>query len=296
MTNWFCSVFNTPTPGMLFDLRCDIILLENQIPFFILNRLFEIVPIPEQCTQSLTDLAYRFFRNMIPGDHEFHRAKFSQEGNHLLDLIRHCFLPINPRVKRKEDSEFLNVAGLKPAITLQAAGIKLKKSKTENLLDIKFTTNNGVLHIPPIRIHQYTESLIRNFIALEQCACDDTQHILSYVILLKSFISSPRDVKLLENKEILTNYAQEEEKDVSELFERLYRAVDVRKLKDFYFDGLSEQVSLYQKSSRGKWTKRSKGEIPAPPPRMILVISVLILVTSFAGTLFSVLSFFLRRS
>lgn len=40
------------TPGLLFDLRCNMILIENQIPFFVLQSLYQIIPIPEQCNQS----------------------------------------------------------------------------------------------------------------------------------------------------------------------------------------------------------------------------------------------------
>ena len=53
-------------PGMLFDLRSSRMLLENQIPLFILQRLFEVVQIPKQCTHFLTELAFRLIKYMIP--------------------------------------------------------------------------------------------------------------------------------------------------------------------------------------------------------------------------------------
>ncbi|KAJ6720959.1 PROTEIN putative (DUF247)-RELATED-RELATED [Salix viminalis] len=207
-------------PGMLFDLRSDLMLLENQIPLFILQRLFEVVPTPTECTQSFAKLAFHFFKYMIPGDPQIHQQKFSQEGNHLLDLICHCLLPTHPGVKGTNPDQ----KHFRCATGLQAAGIRIKGSRTKNLLDIKFA--RGVLEIPHVIIHQYTESLFRNLIALEHSSCDGVQHITSYVFLMKSLVGSDKDVKLLQKKDILTNY-DVTEKEVATLFEKLCEGVDL---------------------------------------------------------------------
>lgn len=225
---------------------------------------------------------------MIPGDHRIHREKFSLEGNHLLDLIRHCFLPTFPRVKVKQDG---TQTGLQSAKKLKESGIRFKKAKTENLLDIKFV--DGVLEIPPIQVHQYTESLLRNLIAFEQCPCDNTQHISSYVILMKSLICSEKDVKFLKRRQILCNF-DASEKDVSKLFERLSKTVNLRYLKDFCFDGLCEQVNEYKRNNWPRmWRVRKKGR-SQNVPKIYLIAILLLLIVTFVGTLFSILSFFLR--
>lgn len=280
------------SPGSLSDLRRDMMLLENQIPFFILQRLFEIVPLPEKFNQSLTSLAFQFFRNMIPGDRTIHRERFSLDGNHLLDLIRHCFLPTIPRVKPSEANA---TQRLESAKMLKEAGVLIKKSKTENLLDIKFA--HGVLEIPPIRVHQHTESLLRNLIAFEQCPCDNTQHISSYVILMKSLIPTRKDAKSLKRRQILINY-DVDENDGSRLFDRLSKGVNEGDLKDFCFDGLCEQVMKYKKTGwrrvLSKKKKRPQGKAALPETK-IFGIAILLLVITSVGTLFSVLSFFLHH-
>ncbi|GFQ06449.1 upf0481 protein at3g47200 [Phtheirospermum japonicum] len=68
-------------------LRCDLILFENQIPFFVLEQIFHLVPIPKQCQISLFELALCFFRKLIPGDHsQFNIDIFAPQTHHLLDL------------------------------------------------------------------------------------------------------------------------------------------------------------------------------------------------------------------
>ncbi|KAI9194974.1 hypothetical protein LWI28_010522 [Acer negundo] len=311
------------TPGMLYRVRCNLIMIENQIPFFILQELFRIVSIPKQCNHSITDLAFIFFRTMIPRDHLLHKEKFSQESNHLLDLVRHCYLPTFPRIQAKQNIE-QNCSFRGPATKLKKSGIKLMRARrrVENLLDIKF--NKGVLEIPKIHIRSFTETLFRNFIAFEQClSCQDhnnnnetslahSQHISSYVVLMNSLIVSDKDVKFLENQDILLTDDNVYEKDICQLFKRLdgcalknVNNVDAldHQLTDFYFDGLCEQVNGYKtwscwkkeestisSSSSNRQTKKF-----ASWTLLFVAAAILLLALTFFGTLFSVLSFFLRR-
>ncbi|KAE8658764.1 Aldehyde dehydrogenase 22A1 [Hibiscus syriacus] len=289
-------VFNTS--GLLYDLRCDMMLLENQIPYFILQQMFEIVPVPDHCKLSLTELAFRFFRDMIPGDHRLHLTKFGQEGNHLLDLIRHCFLPTIPRIKVKDEE----VRGLPyKADKLKAAGVKLKKASTEDLLDIKFV--KGVLEIPPVEVHQYTETLLQNLIAFKQSKSGTTKHISSYVLFMKTLLEDEKGVKLIKRKQILTNYDVSENKQVGTLFHRLWEEMKVMENvnDEFYYDGLCEQVKEYKRSS---WQPRLKmtspirpGYLQEPPPlsRIMIVVVVLFGILVLVGALFSIISFFRHK-
>ncbi|KAK3188571.1 hypothetical protein Dsin_028132 [Dipteronia sinensis] len=311
------------TPGLLYRVRCNLIMIENQIPFFILQELFQIVQIPKQCHHSITDLAFIFFKIMIPGDHLLHKEKFSQESNHLLDLVRHCYLPTVQRIQAKKNV-IQNYKFRGTATELKESGIKLMRARrrVENLLDIKF--NKGVLEIPTIHIHSFTETLFRNFIAFEQClSCQDcnnnnnnvtslahTQHISSYVVLMKSLMVSDKDVKFLHNQDILLTDVDVDEKDSNQLFIRLGECAmkNVNNIdsqdhqwKDFYFDGLCEQVNGYK-----TWCcrKTSESNSSSQTPRkekfaswtvLFVAAAILLIALTFFGTLFSVLSFFLRR-
>ncbi|KAF8401322.1 hypothetical protein HHK36_012256 [Tetracentron sinense] len=240
------------TPRMLFSLRCDMILLENQLPFFVLEHLFNLVPIPKQCGESLTELAFRFFKTIIPGDKQILQEKFNQEGSHLLDLIHNCYLPTYLKVLPKREGRHY---GLHCATKLQESGVKFKKAKAaSSLLDIKF--GKGVLEFPPIKIHHYTDSLLRNLVALEQCYEDFGLHISSYALLIGSLIRSRKDVKLLHGKGILTNSLDNDE-EVSALFNMLCKEVKVA-VEDFYYEGLCEQVNSYKRANGCEWWAKLK--------------------------------------
>ena len=228
-------------------LRCDMILLENQYPLFVLQRLFNLVPTPQQ-SKSLNGLAFHFFRTMIPGNKKATQDKFSQEGNHLLDLIHNCFLPtfseVHPAAEKptppKQSSKREK---LQSASKLHESGIKLRKVNEGVVLDIAF--ENGLLSIPEVKIHQYTETLLRNLIAGEECNCDNFVHVTSYVFLLSKLISSPKDAKFLRQKKILIS-SLKEDNDISELFKKLSKEVEKNQ---FYFDWLCEQVNEYKSAT-----------------------------------------------
>ncbi|CAL0310506.1 unnamed protein product [Lupinus luteus] len=78
--------------GILPFLCSDFLLLENQIPFFILERLFEL---PEVLGEDLTlsSIAIKFFNNSMCMPKDILDQKSSWVGNHLLDLVRTCFIP-----------------------------------------------------------------------------------------------------------------------------------------------------------------------------------------------------------
>ncbi|KAI3916326.1 hypothetical protein MKW98_004767 [Papaver atlanticum] len=194
---------------MLFSVRSDMILLENQLPFFVLQRLFELVPFPKQCDGSLLELAFRFFRIVIPGDDDdILHEKFSREGNHLLDLVRNTYLPSYQKVTPKQSSETLR------------------------------------------NIHNYTNNLLRNLIALELCSVNSTMYITSYVLFMDGLIQSPNDVKVLRQHKIITNCLGNDEM-VPEFFKKLVCDQNIIG-KDNFYSGLCEQVNAYNRRTH-KW-------------------------------------------
>ncbi|PKI78271.1 hypothetical protein CRG98_001329 [Punica granatum] len=295
------------TPGKLFDLRCDMVLLENQIPMFVLQRLFQVVRAPEQCEQSLSDLLYRFFRNMIPGEPRNLREKFNDEAHHFLDLIHNCLIPtVSYPIGTKPQDETETIPspagkGIKPARELKRAGVKFKcRANNASLLDIDF--KNGMLQIPPLVLNQSTERLFKNLVALEQTRCVNLPCVSSYVRLIHCLISSEKDEKLLEEVGIVTNLLDKDVR-VSGLFRDICEGVTVE--EDFHYEGLCDQVEEYCEAKKRKWKKlkrkrknRSPGAVASlgSGSSSVLVVAVLILVFTALGAMFSALSFFLHRN
>ncbi|KAM0962580.1 hypothetical protein ACFX13_022104 [Malus domestica] len=278
------------TVGMLFGMRNDLaLLLENQIPFFVVQRLFQLVPLPKKCNESLSELAARFCKRIIPGDDEHViQDKFNREGYHLLDLIRHSILPTYPKLPPKEDAPPKNIDCAK---ILKRAGIKFKSARSPSFLDIKFS--HGVFKIPSLEVHGYTETLLRNLVALEQRQIDDTvQHVTSYAFLMGCLISSEKDVKFLRRREILT-HDEKKDNEVFEVFKNLCKEIS---LKDFYYVRIFEEVGEYKRKSwHEKRQKLKHKHLKTSTSVVVFVVAILLLLLTFVGACFSILTFALHH-
>ncbi|KAI3922194.1 hypothetical protein MKX01_005883 [Papaver californicum] len=180
-----------------------------------------------------------------------------------------------------------------PSVTeLKRAGVRFKKGSTEgSVLDIKF--NDGVLVIPPIIIQDKTDLLFRNIIAYEQCSDGRDMYMTSYAFLMDSLIDSAQDVEMLRNKGIITNILGSDE-DVSNLFNKLCCELII---DNFYYFQLRDQVNDYYKRRRHFWKAIVKRDYCNNPCQVLsLVAGFLLIVLTFTGAVFAILSFFVHKS
>ncbi|CAK9176816.1 unnamed protein product [Ilex paraguariensis] len=239
----------TSNAWMVPAIRRDLALLENQIPFEVLQKLFDTVrlscsptdPLTSACSCSLPEHAMLFFQPVLNTDRDPSISKeLGQYNRHFLGMLHKFYLPQNPPIKCSEDKK---ACGFRYCATeLSEAGIKFKNGTQGRLLDI--TTSKGVVVIPPFSIDETLDLLLRNLIAFEQCSFRTTHHISSYVFLMSGLIKSSNDIKFLQSKGILTNILGKAE-DASTFFSRMYNGVV---LKEFYFTELCEEVNAYTKS------------------------------------------------
>ncbi|KAK6919402.1 Protein of unknown function DUF247, plant [Dillenia turbinata] len=278
-----------PRLAMLYNLQRDLLLLENQIPFFVLEHLYEFRK-NNEC-HSLVHLTLSFFRNIMPMEGELHSPTFETSPKHLLDLVMHALFPHPTRI-----------AGIEPmmpqalyqdiisAAELELYGVKFKRGKSTSLADIQF--HNGVLEIPPIVVQESTVSLFRNLLALEQCSDEYTGLFTSYAIFMDCLINGEKDVELLLRNGIMQTWVNDVQELVT-LFNRL--SVDVvANLEDFHFRRLFHDVNLY--CSRPWNQQRAYLVRNYYDVRWDLLNSVFLFILTFTQTLFSVLSYYPRNN
>ncbi|KAK1436344.1 hypothetical protein QVD17_02123 [Tagetes erecta] len=223
------------TPQVFSHLRHDLVLLDNQIPFFILQHLFNLVPIPTQCNDcSLIELAFRFFRRMVPDDPHNLQDKYGQEIHHLLDLIHQSFIPRTHFLQQKPQHHQSQM-NIQTATHLHKIGTRFKKTVSPSVLGVRF--NKGALRIPALTYHDLMETLLRNLVAMEKCY-DATKYVTSYVFLMRSLIQSNDDAKILHKKGII-----DKEEEFVTLFSKIHVEIDA---KDFYYADLCENLNGFK--------------------------------------------------
>ncbi|XP_042520288.1 UPF0481 protein At3g47200-like [Macadamia integrifolia] len=271
------------TPWMDTYLRVDLMLLENQVPWSVLECLFNLT-VPVQRSHSLAELALGFFDTMMPMTVPA-RSSSRHERKHLLDLLWNSIISASAYIEETlENDQYWEVI---PSVTdLVEAGVKFRKGNPEELLNIKF--ENGVMEIPPLLIQGSTERLFRNLIAYEQCNYFLPNRITSYVVLLDGFLNSSKDVHLLGEKGILENWLSTEE-DASLFFSRAWTGGS---LQQFYYVGICQKVNAYYRTSWHKWRATLKRDYFNNPWTIISLIgAIVLLVLTFLQTLYSILSY-----
>ncbi|RDX86925.1 UPF0481 protein, partial [Mucuna pruriens] len=190
------------TPWLSTSIRLDLLLLENQLPFFLLRTLFNL-----SCTSTslagnnniptFLQLTLRFFDYYKRSELNFDNISI----RHFTDLTRSFHLQY-PQQRRKPNL----VEHLPSATELSEAGVRFKGNTDSHrcLLDLKFS--GGVLEIPQLFVEDGTEVLFRNMVALEQCHYPRDSYITDYVAVMDFLINTSRDVDILVRKGVLVNW------------------------------------------------------------------------------------------
>ncbi|KAG6490668.1 UPF0481 protein At3g47200-like [Zingiber officinale] len=301
----------------MHGIQRDMIMLENQLPLFILDRLLGIqIGRPDQ-HGLVARLAVRFFDPLMPTDEPLRKADrariesstraaatesfdpLTETGLHCLDIFRRSLLLTGPKpeprlwikrwshTRRVADRRRLQL--IHCVTELREAGIKFRKRKTDRFWDIKFA--DGVLKIPRLLIHDGTKSLFLNLIALEQCHSDCTKDITSYVIFMNNLINSEVDVSYLHYRGIIEHWLGSD-RDVADLFNKLCQEV-VFDFDDSYLSELSERVNRYYNHRWNTWGASLKHRYFGNPWAIIsLIAAVFLLLLTCAQTFYSAYAYY----
>lgn len=208
------------------NIRLDLLLLENQLPFFVLENLFNLscpsapAAAPNRKIPSFLELTFDYFIY-------YNRSKLTSQNiriMHFTDLIRifHLQYPLqHPLQHRLQTDE--TIIHLPSATELSEAGVEFKvNTQSDCLLDLKFS--GRVLQIPQLKVEDWTERLFRNMVALEQCYYPEQSYITDYVAILDFLVNTSRDVDLLVRKRVLVNWLGESD-SVASMFNGLWKNI-----------------------------------------------------------------------
>jgi hypothetical protein len=266
-------IFNKP--WMRQEIRFDLCLLENQLPFFIVEDLFNLSKIlhhrKEYSMIKLThDLLSCAWDSWVPKD--ILKKNNLSEAEHFVDFLRICQQPAEHMQPKK-----LKTLTAPSVAELHRAGIKFNLGSSINVLHIKFDDNEGTLEIPRLMILDQTEILFRNLQAFEQCNCDAYKYICNYITMLSLLVPDAKDVEILVKKGIIENWLHDNDA-VSRLVRNLSKE-NVINVNNFYFSGVVEDLNKYYRKRRHKWKASLKQNYFRNPWTIISVVAAAVLVT-----------------
>uniref|UniRef100_A0A7N2LGE6 Uncharacterized protein n=1 Tax=Quercus lobata TaxID=97700 RepID=A0A7N2LGE6_QUELO len=220
----------------------DLILLENQLPFFILDCLYDQCGITgfHKCFLTLA-CNYFFDRKKLPTDKELSTDEM-KGVKHFTDLYRHFYHPPKHGIGDQNTDQQPH-----SATKLDNAGLIFENLIClENFPSLKRFQIRLV--IPEFVVHDRIEEIFRNLMALEQCHYPDEAYICNYIKLLDFLINREEDVELLVDKKIIVNSLGSNHA-VAKMINHLCREIVGTKS---YYSKVTEKLDKYYNSS---WNK-----------------------------------------
>ncbi|XP_042479668.1 UPF0481 protein At3g47200-like [Macadamia integrifolia] len=271
-----------------WEIKTDLIKLENQLPFFVLEHLHSLTFDPHELLPQYNTFSHYIYVNLlkwyaqglhgptIDSDEQIKSLQLPEGGaKHFLHLLGCVLIPSSP-ARTEQGEKYLRLTSC--ATELRSAGIKFRKkeksdSPKTSLFDVAFDTNKGILTIPTIIIFDETELILRNLIAFEQ-GKQSTAYFTAYAAFMDDLIDTVRDVELLEQKGIITNILGSP-KDVVTLFNNITKQVV---LVEPYYSGVIKDLEDYHNKSWNKWIANLRQNYFQTPWASISVVAAVILL------------------
>ncbi|GKV45293.1 hypothetical protein SLEP1_g52398 [Rubroshorea leprosula] len=202
----------------------DLILVENQLPFFV---LWEFLGIASQDRRTWIEGIIVSYKGVMP--------KLKNLGS----------MPEGKQGERHVKWDFI-----RSATKLREAGIKFRRGNEHDLFDIKF--ENGTLYIPPVNFEDRIELLYFNIIAYEQFDNSGSRKRLTeYVTVMDFLIDTEKDVELLCQKDIMYHWLGTDEA-AAKMFNRLGSELLIN--SDFFF--YAKLFNNVNKHCHEPWNRR----------------------------------------
>lgn len=320
---------NAQLIGQWYDVFVthDLLLLENQIPFFIVEGIYEVLTsnkmVPTTtCKSSVAQYMEKYVSFYPTAIRESNRPK---DFDHLLHLCHmyfrhssnqdehddlstrhyiHQFLQLgrdylsnlgwsrNVHLGLSHDGHFPN--RWRRATQYHEAGIEFsRRTQSErnphSLLDIKL--RGGVLEIPFLFVDEESIVRFRNFIALEQTSPQVGNDVTAYIIFMAKLMSMPDDVALLARKGVIAHHMRTD-KEVSQLFTRLTKGVVFDFYGNYYLNPLCIALEAYYQNRLHRWVAWLRHNHLSNPWLVVAALAgVIVLFCTIAQTVLTVESY-----
>ncbi|CAL5439120.1 unnamed protein product [Camellia sinensis] len=223
----------------------DLLLFENQLPFFVLNELFDLTVAHIACTpptHTLGKYVILYFPNMWKSKNDGTITAMATTTNnnydHILDILHNHYRHPDANPRYGGPSVVMPCAS-----DLEYAGVMFEEGNK-----VEFCKPQGPFHIaqfknPTLDLYDSVEPFLGNLIAYEQCCHGVPGYFTSYAVLMDTLTNTPKDVQVLEKAGIIRNYLGASE-DSSDLFNNLCKGIV---LGEFYFTKTTIAAADYNK-------------------------------------------------
>ncbi|XP_028805259.1 putative UPF0481 protein At3g02645 [Neltuma alba] len=166
---------------------------------------------------------------------------------------------------------------------LHEAGMKLEADQESSVTRMQYSEGK-MLNIPGIMVSDWTETMLRNVVAFEQCRHPLSGYITDYVCLLDDLIDTEKDVEILVEKKIVMNLLGDSN-EVASMVNKLCKNVMVTNTNTDYIS-LYEEIDKFCDNPYHKYNAIFVREYWSTPWKIASVIAAtLLLLLTFIQTI-----------
>ncbi|KAH9715530.1 putative UPF0481 protein [Citrus sinensis] len=217
-------------------IRRDMVILENQIPLFVLRKKIEVqYSSLESADDMLQAMLLGFCEELLPFQILKDIPKINvSERAHLLDFLYGTIVP-----KAEQKSEINEVADDQGE---DKQATQKYFATNGNILAISFDTNTTTLHLPSVSLDVNSKVILRNLVAYEASNASGPLVSTRYTELMNGIIDTEEDVKLLRRKGILLNRLKSDA-EVANLWNGMSKSIKLTKVP--HLNKVIEDVNNY---------------------------------------------------
>ncbi|WVZ87425.1 hypothetical protein U9M48_034061 [Paspalum notatum var. saurae] len=319
--------------GQWFEIFAyhDVLLLENQIPFFVVKKIFELAAcqgtvtpftdeiakavetalrwypksIQESCRPKefchLLHLCHLYFRPTVKKENYHYQVgpqyidKFLSFGRNYLRIRNHHDdneHDIRSSTANQQGDQHLN--RWRRAAQYLEAGVKFVKMKYDKVEPhslLDIQFKNGVMKMPCLVVDEFTGGLFRNLIAFEQTCPQYGDDFTAYIVFLSQLISMPEDVTFLGRRKIIEHHLDSDDQ-VSDLFTMLSKDVVFDFNGNYYLKSLCLTMEAHYQNRINRWMAWLwLNHFSNPWLALAAFATVIVLVCTVVQTVYGILAY-----
>ncbi|XBI06081.1 hypothetical protein VPH35_134146 [Triticum aestivum] len=248
-----------PRTSVVISIEHDLMMLENQIPFFVVQRIHRLrYGIGGNGMDTVEELAWRTIKRIMndaPAATSFPPAKC----HHLVHL---CHEYLRPSNLDKSLGACGDYGRFRRAIEYHEAGVKFRRLNSEAdgssrrpLLDVTFS--DGVLRMAQLRVDERTNYILRNVLVYEQRYDDTatsgaTSYVTAYVMFMSQLLGGPEDVALLSRHGVIEHHLGDDA-EVCALFRGLAQGLVFDPSGGHYLSTVGVRLRSHHRSRLNRW-------------------------------------------
>ncbi|XP_076916004.1 UPF0481 protein At3g47200-like isoform X2 [Bidens hawaiensis] len=274
-------------------VKHDLILFENQIPFFILNEIFECTVLKFIPNTSLIELLHPLlsYLNLFEAQIDTNHISIDTT-HHILGLFRECYKPKDNIFPTSNNS-----IRISSVVDLDMAGVSFKPNENpiwSMRMEVEFRKlipyflrwwSRPTLRMPILMVHDQTELILRNLITYEQICQTHNDIITSYVIAIDKLVDTKEDVAKLVDSGVLVNIMGSNE-EATNMINNICKDLS---WKDFYYQKEWETLNTY---CNGCWSKHMvklrRTYLSSPWKMIALLAGIVLFILTMVQTFFAI--------